>query len=126
MNPILLTGTKIVVIALIFYSIGIITQQIKHRVTKIVLVSLTLGIILDFTATFFMIIGSPNSPFTLHGLLGYSALAAMLIDTTLVWRFYLTNAKETEVTRGLHLYSRYAYCWWVIAFVTGGLLVALK
>jgi hypothetical protein len=26
----------------------------------------------------------------------------------------------------ISIYSRYAYLWWVIAFITGGLLVMLK
>ncbi|UCE17583.1 MAG: hypothetical protein JSV84_11930 [Gemmatimonadota bacterium] len=126
MNPTLVTGTRIVVVALIFYSIGILTEQRKHRITILVLTALTIGIITDITATAFMIVGSPNSPFTLHGFLGYSALAAMLIDTISMWRFRLKRGGNTSVTKHLHLYSRYAYIWWVVAFVSGGLLVFLK
>lgn len=126
MNPTLIAGTRIVVLALIFYSIGIITEQRKRRIINLVLIALTIGIILDITATAFMIIGSPNSPFTLHGFLGYSALLAMLIDTIFVWRFRLANGNDSEVSKPLHLYSRYAYSWWVIAFVSGSVLVVLK
>ncbi|UCE06789.1 MAG: hypothetical protein JSW07_01735 [bacterium] len=126
MNPTLIAGTRIVVLALIFYSIGIITEQRKHHITNTVLIALTIGIIMDISATALMILGSPNSPFTLHGMLGYSALAAMLIDTILVWRFRLANGNDAAVAKPLHLYSRYAYSWWVIAFISGSLLVALK
>jgi hypothetical protein len=126
MNATLILGTRIVVLALIFYSIGIITEQRKRKITNLVLIALTIGIILDITATAFMIIGSPNSPFTFHGFLGYSALLAMLIDTILVWRFRITKGNDTVVSKPLHLYSRYAYSWWVIAFISGSLLVFLK
>jgi hypothetical protein len=126
MNPILTAGTRIVVLALIFYSIGILTEQRKHRITNLVLIALTIGIITDITATAFMIIGSPNSPFTPHGFLGYSALAAMLIDTISAWRFRLKNGGSVTVSNTLHLYSRYAYIWWVAAFASGSLLVILK
>ncbi|MBN2089782.1 hypothetical protein JW964_09215, partial [candidate division KSB1 bacterium] len=126
MNPTLIAGTRIVVLALIFYSIGIITEQRKHRIINLVLIALTIGIVLDITATAFMITGSPNSPFTLHGFLGYSALLVMLIDTIFVWRFRLANGNDSEVSKPLHLYSRYAYSWWVIAFVSGSVLVVLK
>ena len=126
MNPTLTAGTRIVVLALIFYSIGILTEQRKHRVTNLVLIALTIGIVTDITATAFMILGSPNSPFTLHGFLGYSALAAMLIDTISIWRFRLKNGGNASVSKKLHLYSRYAYIWWVVAFVSGSLLVILK
>jgi hypothetical protein len=126
MNPILQAGTRVVVLALIFYSIAILTEQRKHLASNLVLITLTIGIVLDITATIFMIIGSPNSPFTLHGFLGYSALLAMSIDTIFIWQFRLKNDAKTHFTSGLHRYSRYAYLWWVIAFITGALLIMLR
>jgi len=56
-----------------------------------------------------MIIGSPNSPFTIHGFLGYSALAGMLIDTILAWRFFLRTDGLIQVPNSLGNYSRVAY-----------------
>jgi hypothetical protein len=73
-----------------------------------------------------MIIGSTNSAFSLHGILGYSSLAAMFLDTILIWNFYLSNPAGTRVPARLHLYSRYAYSWWVIAFFTGLMLVVFR
>jgi hypothetical protein len=125
LNTYLVTGTTIVVFALIAYSIGIITEQRKHFITKTVLRFVSIGIVLDITATSFMIIGSPNSPFSFHGFLGYSSLTAMLIDVILIWRFHIKFPNQ-KVPQLLHLYSRYAYIWWVLAFITGGLVVALK
>jgi hypothetical protein len=119
-------GAGIVIFALLSYSLSIITEQRKKLVTPIVLRFLTIGIILDITATTFMIIGSSNSAFTLHGILGYSSLAAMFIDTILIWRFHLSTKPGTVVPKQLHLYSRYAYSWWVIAFITGLMLVVLR
>ena len=126
MNALLITGSIIVTAALASYSIAVITEQLKKVINRTTLIFITIGITLDITATFFMIIGSPNSPFTLHGFLGYSALAVMLTDTFLIWRTYLKNGLNAKVGRSLHLYSRYAYLWWVVAYITGGLLVALK
>lgn len=125
MNTYLIIGTTVVVFALIAYSIGILTEQRKHLITKTVLIFVSIGIFLDLTATTFMIIGSPNSPFSLHGFLGYSSLTGMTIDVILIWKFHLMNP-SMKVPKSLHLYSRYAYAWWVMAFITGGLLVALK
>ncbi|MBK7141451.1 MAG: hypothetical protein IPH75_05155 [bacterium] len=122
MKPILIAGTTIVNLALISYSIAIITEQRQHRVTPRVRTFLTAGVILDITATACMIIGSTNSPFTLHGILGYSSLAAMTVDTVFIWRHWLRNGEEL-VPRPLHLYSRYAYLWWVAAYITGASLV---
>jgi hypothetical protein len=90
------------------------------------LIFLTIGLALDITATTLMITGSPNSPFTFHGFIGYSALAVMIIETFIIWKNYLANGMNSKVPRTAHMYSRYAYSWWVIAYITGGLLVALK
>ncbi|PLX11660.1 MAG: hypothetical protein C0597_14700 [Marinilabiliales bacterium] len=126
MNTISIIGATVVTLALISYSIGVIAEQKKKRIVKSVLLFITVGIILDVTATICMIIGSTNSPFTLHGFLGYSALVAMLIDVILIWGFYQKKGSEIDVPKKLHRYTLYAYLWWVIAYITGSLLVALK
>lgn len=126
MNMLLVAGTRIVILALIFYSIAIITEQRKRLINNTVLVFITLGIIFDILATVFMIMGSGNTPFTLHGILGYSSLTAMLIDTILIWQHRFKHGRNTTVKTGLHSYSRYAYIWWLLAFITGALLVFLK
>jgi hypothetical protein len=119
MNPTLMTGTCIVTFALIAYSIGAITEQKRRAVTKVVIIFLTIGIILDITATIFMIAGSRHIPITVHGFIGYSALLAMLIDTISIWRAKLKNI---GVSNRLHVYTRFAYAWWVIAYVAGGII----
>ncbi len=126
MNTYSMIGASIVIFALLSYSVSIITEQRTKRVTPFVLRFLTIGIILDITATTFMIIGSSNSAFSLHGILGYSSLAAMFIDTIFIWRFHLTTQPGTLVPKWLHLYSRFAYAWWVIAFITGLMLVVFR
>jgi len=71
MKPILMIGSTVVTLALIFYCIAIITEQRKKLINKKVLIFLTLGLISDITATACMIIGSSNSPFTFHWNLSY-------------------------------------------------------
>jgi len=117
----ILIGAITIMAALVAYSIGIITEQIKKKINHFILIFLTLGVILDIIATSFMIYGSSNSAFTLHGTLGYSALVAMVIDTILIWRYYLKIGPN--ISRSLHRYSLAAYIWWIIAFITGSLLV---
>ena len=126
MNTALTIGTQIVIFALIAYSVAIITEQRKKTTTNLVLIFITAGVILDISATTFMILGSSNSPFTLHGLLGYSSLAAMLIDAFLLWMHRFRNGIEKETGRGLHLFSRFAYIWWILAFLTGGFIAMSK
>ena len=126
MNSLLITGTTIVFFALASYSIAIITEQRKKKIIRRVWVFLTLGVLLDIAATTFMILGSKNGGLTPHGFIGYSSLLAMFIDAVLIWRLKLKNGTGADVPKGLHIYSRYAYIWWVLAFITGALLVAIK
>jgi hypothetical protein len=122
MSPILIAGTIIVNLALVSYAIGIVGEQRSRRVSAATLNWLRLGVVLDVTATACMIAGSSSGPFTAHGLLGFSSLAAMMIETGLAWRHRAT-AGDGAVPSGLHLYSRVAFGWWLVAYITGALLV---
>ncbi len=126
MKTLTIIAATIVTLALISYSIAIITEQRKKIVMSRVLIFLTLGVILDITSTTLMIIASENSPFTLHGVLGYSSLTLMVTDAVLLWRFRMKKGSQTTVTPNLHIYSRLAFIWWVLAYITGSLLVALR
>lgn len=119
-------GSSIVIVALIFYSIGFARERRGQIVNSAILSFYTIGVSLDITATVFMIIGSSKGMITLHGLIGYSSLLGMLTDTIILWRHYLKKGSEEKVSRIVHLYSGIAYTWWVIAFITGGLLVAIS
>jgi len=124
LNPILITGTIIVTAALMFYSVSVITEQRHQVLTLPILITRTIGVVLDITATAFMIAGSRNIPFTVHGLLGYSALAGMLVDTILVWRHWKSAKNSRAVSQHLRWYTRFAYLWWVLAYLAGGLIAA--
>jgi len=126
MNSLVRIGTTIVIFALASYSIAIFTEQRKKILRRRILVFLTLGVALDITATIFMILGSSKGIFTLHGIIGYSSLIGMFIDAVLIWRLKINKGSYSPVPDNIHIYSRYAYIWWIIAFITGGLLVALR
>lgn len=122
MTPLLRGGVTIVVLALASYTVGVVTEQRARSVTARALLFLVLGVALDVAATVCMILGS-GKVLTLHGVLGYSALAAMLVETVLAVRHRL-HSGDAPAPRWLHLYTRAAYSWWVVSFVSGGLLVA--
>jgi hypothetical protein len=126
MKTISMVGSLVVTIALVFYSIGFAREQRKKLVTNRVLLFYTIGVSLDITATILMIIGSTKGLITIHGLIGYSSLSGMLIDTFLLWKHNLKHGAVKDVSNHLHLYSRIAYIWWIIAYITGGLLVAIS
>ena len=117
-------GSTVVTIALIFYSIGFVNENRKRIVNSRILSFYTIGVSLDITATIFMIIGSSKGMITLHGMIGYSSLLGMLTDTIILWRHNFSKGASAKVTRFITVYSRIAYTWWIIAYITGGLLVA--
>jgi len=121
-----LIGSFVVIFALVFYSIGFAREQKKKLVTSRVLLFYTLGVIFDISATSLMILGSSKGLLTFHGFIGYSSLLGMSIDTFLLWKHHLKKGTDENVSKGLNLFSRVAYIWWVAAFITGGLLVALR
>jgi hypothetical protein len=117
-------GSMIVTIALIFYSVGFAKGNRKKLVNSQVLFFYSIGVSLDITATIFMIIGSSKGLLTLHGIIGYSALLGMLTDTIFLWTHKIKKGTELKVSRFVQLYSRVTYSWWIVAYITGGLLVA--
>jgi hypothetical protein len=133
MNDTLMRAVGVVTVALICYSIAIITEQRSHTISWRVLGFLTAGIVCDIASTGLMIAGSGNIPITVHGFIGYSALTVMLIDTVLIWRLWartrvrvtdvgILSETTTQIPGGLHTYTRLAYGWWVIAYIAGAII----
>jgi hypothetical protein len=120
MNPLLLTGRGIVVLALGSYTTAIITQIRQRRPTAIMRGFLTAGVTLDATATAFMIAGSRRIPLTFHGILAYSAFLLMATDLVRMWKWYRLRSTGPLPAK-FHRYSPAAYSWWVLAFVEASL-----
>lgn len=123
MNPLAIIGAFIVTIAFLSYGIGNIAVQRFKIVTPGVLIFITLGVLMDFVAVTFMIIGSSKGAFTPHGILGYSAMFTMIINLILIWWWYLKNGFDSIINNSIILYSKIAYAWWIIAYITGSILV---
>jgi hypothetical protein len=125
-NPMLITGMILVNFALVIYTIAIVFEIRLRKAAGKVVAFFTAGVTLDIVSTTFMIIGSRRIPITPHGFLGYSALAAMLTAAIFLWRQRLKNGGEEKLSGRLRVYSILAYCWWVIAYVAGGLLAVFN
>lgn len=123
MKPILLAGVVIVNMALVSYSIGIITQLLTKKISKKVLIFLSFGLLFDITATVCMILGSSTGGISIHGLIGYSSLLGMLLDTLFSYRYALKSGLNTEPGKRFNTWSGVAYGYWVVAYVTGAIIV---
>jgi hypothetical protein len=79
--------------------------------------------LLDVVAVTFMVVGSAKSIFSPHGILGYLAMLTMIINLVLIWRLYLKNGFDSIINNSVVFYSKIAYLWWLIAYITGSVLV---
>lgn len=126
MKPVLIVGISIVNLALISYTIAIVIQSRKKMMSRQVLTFLTVGVIFDITATICMILGTEEGPMTLHGFIGYSSLTGMVIDTIFSYRHAMKNGINAIVPKQFTRWSQVAYYYWVLAYITGALIVAFR
>ncbi len=126
MSPILTAGVSIVNLALLSYTISIIILIRKKNIGKSYLSFLTIGVLFDITATICMIIASGNKGITFHGLLGYSALLGMIIDLFLSYRFSIKSVTKQTVNPAFKTATILIYTYWIVAFITGAIIVMIK
>ncbi len=124
MTPLRMAAVTTVTTALLLYTIGATKEMRARRASPGVRGFLAAGVTFDVTATLLMILATTREGLSVHGVLGYSALAAMALDTLLIWR-HGRRAGDAPLGRGLHLYSRVAYVYWVAAYFTGATLVMM-
>jgi hypothetical protein len=126
MKPILVAGVVIVNLALISYSVGIITQLLTKKISRKVLFFVSMGLVFDITATICMIAGSSNGMITWHGLIGYSSLLGMLLDIWFSYRYINKSGINTNPGKKFNTWSATAYIYWVIAYITGAIIVMVN
>ena len=125
METVIIVGIVFVHLALLFYTIFIIKEFKLAKATNSILFFLTIAVVFDLIATSCMMIGTTNTYFTFHGIMGYIGLLAMVIDAVLIWKHKIKNGAEKAFSKGLNLYSKLAYVWWVIAFIIG-VIISMK
>ncbi|NVO19046.1 MAG: hypothetical protein HXX13_05065 [Bacteroidetes bacterium] len=125
MKPILIAGISIVNLALISYSVAIITQSRKKILSRTVLVFLSLGVVFDISATVCMVIGSGHF-ITVHGIIGYTSLIAMVSDTFISYSVAFKKGADTILSAKFLRNSKLAYFYWVLAYITGAMIVMMK
>lgn len=124
MNRLFLIATILVTLALVSYTIFAFSRKYRKPLGAFSVAALSFGLLLDLSATILMIVGSRNKGITFHGVLGYSALAGMLVDTVLIWRHWRGKQKAEPVSRAVFRYTWIAYSWWILAFIAGAALAS--
>ena len=126
MPIVIIAGVILIHIALILYTIFIIKEYKYKRPNHSVLKFITLAVIFDISATACMMICTSKEYFTLHGILGYSALFLMIIDAIFIWKHKINKSSEVAFNTGLDRYSKFSYFIWIIAFATGEYLAIIS
>jgi len=126
MPKVTIAGIIFVHIALILYTLFFIFENRKQKTTKSVLVYITLAVIFDIAATTCMMIGTTRTYFTFHGIMGYIGLLIMVADTVLLWKYKSKYGAEILISKSLNIFSKIAYIWWIIAFITGVLVAIFR
>jgi hypothetical protein len=122
MKPVLIAGISIVQLALVSYATAIIIQSRKKCINRQVLIFLTVGIIMDITSTICMITGS-GKVISFHGMIGYLSLAAMLTDTIFSYLNVKRHGLNSILSKRFIRWSQAAFVYWVLAYITGAILV---
>jgi hypothetical protein len=125
MNGFLYAGMCVVTFALIFYTIFVVLKRKNKKLNIKICSILSVGALFDVSGTILMIIGSKEILLTVHGIIGYTALTAMILEMILMWRYLVTNGNK-EIKKSLNLYTWFAYSWWVIAYFAGAVLAMFE
>ena len=126
MNTILQYAVIIVNIALISYTVAFVIMSREKKITKLFLSMLTAGIFFDTSSVLLMVAGSPNNPLTPHGIIGYSALIIMITEGVYFYRFTVKNGMGATLNSKKRHFFTSVYIYWILAYLTGTVIVILK
>ena len=123
---VIIVGVIFIHIALVLYSVFIYKESKYKRATKGVLGFITAAVIFDVSATICMMIGTVEKYFTLHGILGYTAVVVMITDAIFIWKHWNKHGSEVPFSDTLNRNSKLGYILWLIAFGTGEMLAVIN
>jgi uncharacterized repeat protein (TIGR03987 family) len=124
-SPVILCGVITVNLALVAYTIGVVAEHRHRRASAFVLGVFALAVFFDLLATGCMMAGSHEPWFTSHGIVGYLALAVMVVAVAWLWSLR-QRGPEAEIPRGPHVFLRVAYVAWLIAYAIGATLATRR
>lgn len=126
MSFIIISGVILIHIALVFYTIFIVKLHRHKRATRGLLGFITAAVITDISATACMMLGTVEEYFTLHGILGYTALLVMVTDAIFIWKHQNRFGSEVSFSKSLVRNSKLGYVLWLSAFFTGEMVALMN
>lgn len=114
----LIIAIVLVVIALVFYSLSVLTLQRKKQASPKILKFQALGLVLDCTGTLFMFNIRAGFSWSVHAFISLLALLLMALE---VW--FLKRYMNQEVPKWFLRFSKVSYAYWLLIFIFGSSLI---
>ncbi len=125
MSPILIFSTLTISLALVFYSIGVWSEQLAKYLKPWHLVMFWIGFAFDICGTVAMHFISDHAfnLLDLHTLTGQIALWLMLAHAS--WATFVVSKNKTELRKKFHAYSLFVWLVWLVPYI-GGMIIGMK
>lgn len=117
MNFQLILAIVTIVLALLFYTVGVWSERFAGRLKTWHLVLFWIGLIFDTTGTTLMGKLAGQWEFNLHGITG--VLAIVLMMSHALWATVVLVKKQENAIKNFHKFSLFVWIVWLIPFITG-------
>jgi len=124
MSPMLMPATGAMLLAAGLYTVAVFAERAAATLKPWHLALFWVGLAFDTTGTTLMADIAGGWKWDVHGVIGLTAVALMLIHS--VWATIALLLKQEKVLRNFHTFSIHVWALWMAALVSGVVLVALK
>ncbi len=121
MNPI---ASVIMLVALIFYSVGVWSERIQGRLKLWHLILFIFGLICDTTGTTIMFDYVGGMVWNIHGISGMLAIILMIIHA--IWASVVLIRKDENMILKFHKFSIFVWIVWLIPYFSPMFIQILK
>ncbi len=117
MPAIMVFGTILITLALVFYTIGVWGERFSGRLRGWHLIFFWLGLVCDTTATTIMMDFAGELTANLHGVTGVTAILLMIIHA--LWATIVWVRKDERALINFHKFSIVVWAIWLIPYFSG-------
>lgn len=128
MSPKLMVAVTAIMLALIFYTIGVWSEHKKKLLTKGNCILFWIGLIFDTTGTSIMATltetAGNGTVINLHGITGWIAILLMIFHA--IWATVVLVKKQENLQKNFHKFSIFVWAVWLIPFILGMVMGMMK
>ncbi len=120
MPPIMVFGSVLITLALVFYSIGVWAERIAGRLKPWHLVFFWLGLACDTAGTGLMMEFAGGLTADIHGVTGVAAILLMIVHA--IWATVVLIRKDERAIVNFHRFSIVVWAIWLVPYLSGVLM----